>query len=316
MRRLTDEEFKERLLNYNNGEYENVEPYINKRTKILFKHKCGKKFYSYPMDVLYGKKHCPVCIKKKISELTRKPKEKFLEEFNELAKGEYTLLTDYEKSNKKVIIKHNVCGHKFEVTPNNFISKKSRCPLCFGGNIKKTKEQFKQEILELTDGELIVIGDYTNKNTLIEVLHTECNQVFMAYPKSLLRGCSCSHCKESKGEREVKRVLKKLNLQFKKQYRFKDCRGKKYPLPFDFAAIKDDKIDFLIEYDGEQHFKPIQFRGINDKKALKLHKETLERDNIKTKYCLNKNISLLRIPYYNFNKIEEIICQYVNTEPS
>mgnify|MGYP003264325999 FL=1 len=101
-----------------------------------------------------------------------------------------------------------------------------------------------------------------------------------------------------------------------KQYRFKDCRGKKYPLPFDFAVIKDDKIDFLIEYDGEQHFKPIQFRGINDKKALKLHKETLERDNIKTTYCLNKNISLLRIPYYNFNKIEEIICQYVNTEPS
>ena len=32
-------------------------------------------------------------------------------------------------------------------------------------------------------------------------------------------------------------------------------------------------------------------------------------DNIKTEYCKNNNIKLIRIPYWEFDNIEQIICQ-------
>jgi hypothetical protein len=31
------------------------------------------------------------------------------------------------------------------------------------------------------------------------------------------------------------------------------------------------------------------------------------KDNIKTQYCLEHNIKLLRIPYYDYKKIEDIL---------
>ena len=38
-----------------------------------------------------------------------------------------------------------------------------------------------------------------------------------------------------------------------------------------------------------------------------LHNDPLGKDNIKTEYCKNNNIKLLRIPYYDFNNIEKIL---------
>ena len=47
-----------------------------------------------------------------------------------------------------------------------------------------------------------------------------------------------------------------------------------------------------IEYDGEQHSKPIKFFG-----GYKKKKKRKELDDIKTEYCKNNNINLLRINY-------------------
>jgi len=80
---------------------------------------------------------------------------------------------------------------------------------------------------------------------------------------------------------------------------FRDCAFKK-ALPFDIGVYKRGS-DFkqlisLMEYDGEQHEKPVTF--------LKLHKgETIYsrfigiqvRDWIKDKYCLENDIPLVRI---------------------
>ena len=47
-----------------------------------------------------------------------------------------------------------------------------------------------------------------------------------------------------------------------------------------------------IEFDGEQHFRSVEFFG--GKKAFKL---TQKKDKIKNEYCKNNNIHLLRIKY-------------------
>lgn len=70
-------------------------------------------------------------------------------------------------------------------------------------------------------------------------------------------------------------------------------------LPFDFY-IPD--YNTLIEFDGEQHFKPIKYFG-----GLSAFKVRKRRDDIKTEYAKTHNMMLIRIPYYEFNNISDIL---------
>jgi very-short-patch-repair endonuclease len=68
-------------------------------------------------------------------------------------------------------------------------------------------------------------------------------------------------------------------------------------LKFDFYL---PKYNLLIEFDGQQHYIP--YRG----NIIELEK-TKFRDNIKTEYCENNIIKLLRIKYTKLNKLEQIL---------
>ena len=80
-----------------------------------------------------------------------------------------------------------------------------------------------------------------------------------------------------------------------KEYGFNDCRDEK-PLPFDFYITS---FDCLIEIDGQQHFEPTQFDG-DIKIANKKFTLQQKHDTIKNNYCKDKNIPLLRLPYFCF----------------
>ena len=116
---------------------------------------------------------------------------------------------------------------------------------------------------------------------------------------NFLRGIRCPICNKSNGEEEVERILNKYNIKYKYQQYFNDCRDKN-PMPFDFY-IKD--YNTIIEFDGEQHFKIKFSMTENEFENIKKH------DKIKTQYCKDNNIKLIRIPYWEFNNIENIICQ-------
>lgn len=77
-------------------------------------------------------------------------------------------------------------------------------------------------------------------------------------------------------------------------------------LRFDFAILNKEKIMGLIEFDGSQHFKPVEYFG--GKEYFKLAKF---RDQIKTKYCEDNNIPLLRIKYTQFDDIETIVNDFL-----
>jgi hypothetical protein len=109
-----------------------------------------------------------------------------------------------------------------------------------------------------------------------------------------LSGKGCPHCQESHGERCIRQWLEQKNMQYTCQKTFSDCRNQK-PLPFDFYL---PAYNACIEYDGEQHFRPVDFFGGAENFERRKH-----NDLIKTKYCEDNNIRLLRIPYYK--NIEE-----------
>jgi len=127
---------------------------------------------------------------------------------------------------------------------------------------------------------------------------------------NLLTGCP--HCLESKGEIVISKYLNKNKIYYDPQYKFEDCRYINL-LRFDFAIFSDyekQNLIKIIEYDGELHFKPQHSILGRYKKLMDIRRN----DKIKTKYCLANNIDLLRIPYWDFKNIEQILTKELNLE--
>jgi very-short-patch-repair endonuclease len=116
-------------------------------------------------------------------------------------------------------------------------------------------------------------------------------------------GNRCPKCNQSKGENRIESWLKQNNINYETQYIFNDCKYISL-LRFDFYLPNRN---ICIEYDGKQHFRPVDFSGENYKKALQEFKLTKKRDKIKNDYCKTHNIPLLRIPYTEFDNIETIL---------
>lgn len=114
---------------------------------------------------------------------------------------------------------------------------------------------------------------------------------------NLLSGASQScGCERSRGERAISLLLTENNISFTKEKAFVDLFSPKgYPLRYDFYV----KENYLIEFDGQQHFKATE-SGWSDEECLiqnKIH------DQIKNEYCFNHNIPLIRIPYTHLSKL-------------
>lgn len=92
-------------------------------------------------------------------------------------------------------------------------------------------------------------------------------------------------------------------MQFEYQKSFLDCSDKS-SLLFDFYI---DSIRLAIEYDGEQHFFPVDFAGRGRNWAEEQFKKNKFHDELKNQYCLEHNISLLRIPYFEYENIANIL---------
>ena len=102
------------------------------------------------------------------------------------------------------------------------------------------------------------------------------------------------------GEIKIEEILKNYGMNFKMEYIFPDLRspnGK--PLRFDFAIFDDDgNIDFLIEYQGKQHYEPSSKFG-----GKKGFYQQQFNDNKKRRFCALHGFNLIEIPYTEENLI-------------
>lgn len=98
---------------------------------------------------------------------------------------------------------------------------------------------------------------------------------------------------ESQGERLVRIFLTNKNVKFYPYHKFKECfstlNNKCYFLTFDFYL---PDLNILIEYDGEQHFRPVDIFG-----GQKTYDRQVILDNIKNGFANDNNIRLIRIPF-------------------
>lgn len=109
---------------------------------------------------------------------------------------------------------------------------------------------------------------------------------------------SCGCLSKSVGERKVKTQLELLQINFEREKSFEGCKNPEtnYSLRYDFY-LPDYKC--CIEYDGFTHF--IANGGWNTRENLY---GVQYRDSIKTKFCEDNNIRLVRIPYTELDDID------------
>lgn len=112
------------------------------------------------------------------------------------------------------------------------------------------------------------------------------------------RSLSCGlHKNISKGNVKIADILDEANIPYEIEKTFETCKDKNV-LPFDFYVNNK----YLIEYDGEQHF---------DKNTIFDYEYTHQHDLIKSNWCKENNISLIRIPYTRYNNlcIEDLLLE-------
>ena len=310
-RRLTNEEFVRRLNDAFGGKIIALDEYQTERTTIRFKClECYTEFKTSPSSLFISTYGCPTCVKK-YKDFGNKTQEQFLEEVRELVGDEYEVLSKYINIDTPVTFRHIKCGEILTTTPYRFLKRGTRCKSCTIAEIaekfRKTNEEYSKELHEKFGDEFELVGDYKGAHSIVHIRHNKCGRVFKTLANSFLRGGNCVKCKASKGEIEVRRVLEQLGVNFIEQYTFDDLRIVN-PLRFDFA-VKDNSgnLLFLIEYDGELHYIAARFYG-GKKKLLKQQ----YRDKLKDEYCKERGIDLLRIPYWKFDNIREIIENKLN----
>lgn len=118
------------------------------------------------------------------------------------------------------------------------------------------------------------------------------------------RVSNCGSCASSlsKGEEKIKELLDygKISYVYNENY-FKDLKNPDtdYCLRYDFVIINENnKPLYLIEYDGEQHFRPVKAWGGEER-----FKKQKEADKIKNDYATAHNLPLIRIPYTHYSNL-------------
>lgn len=109
-------------------------------------------------------------------------------------------------------------------------------------------------------------------------------------------GVSCG-CLNSKGEYKISKLLNQYGINYIKEFKFSDHQNRRY----DFALIgKNGQVVRLIEFDGIQHYhKPNQWLWSQN---LSLE-EQKARDKEKNQIAKEKNIPLIRIPYWKLETL-------------
>lgn len=206
------------------------------------------------------------------------------------------------------------CGTSASVRKTDLDRKPLACNKCKGEFISETMRKNDNSVWQIGDryGLLTIIekGHHQGHSTYVKV-QCDCGsepfEVRMEHLKGQSHGrtISCGCASESAGEVKIRQLLEKLDVDFQAQYRIKNENNEL--MIFDFVIFdKSGKIIKCIEFNGEQHYHPIDFFG--GKEAFIKQQE---RDNRKTEYCNTHAIILQWIPYYDVDLISP---DYLNLE--
>lgn len=192
------------------------------------------------------------------------------------------------------------CGNQKIVTTHSLRSDNTRSCGCL--QKETASKQFSKNISNQRFGNLIAVKPTNQRRhgSIIWECKCDCGNIHYTTTESLLNGNtkSCG-CICSRGNQKIKELLQQNNIIFQPEYNIRINNINYY---YDFAIFneKSDLICF-IEYDGILHFPQDKYHGWNNSETWE---KTQKNDKIKSNYAEEHQIPLIRIPYYDFNKID------------
>lgn len=199
------------------------------------------------------------------------------------------------------------CGTVKDVNIYNLINGKSKD--CGCGRKKMLSETKCKDLIGQRFGKLVAVEKLPESNKFNRHLYRckcDCgNEIIVPSSSLTTEHTNSCGCLLSYYNMYIDVLLDKLNVIHKSEYSV-DIQGHK--LRFDFYL---PDYNLFIEYDGEQHYKPVNY-GYNDEEKAQRKFEVVQKyDQLKNEYCKQNNINLLRIPYWDKQNIEKIICDYL-----
>lgn len=291
-----------------NADIEILSEYVTNNVKVQCHClKCDNIWKTTP-GILLGGSGCPVCARanNEIASRHRMSHDEYVAAITEKFPN-IIVLSEFTKMSQRVSYVCKTCNYDWDAVANTLLNCSTiGCPNCAGkGRI--SEQRFLERLNTMCD-DIEYIGEYTGMARHARFRCAACSHEWSASPANILSGKGCPRCKESKGAKAVARYLDCHNVFYIREHRFNNCVDER-PLPFDFYL---PQLRVAIEYDGEQHFGPVMFGRYNLDAAIEKFEYTQKHDAIKDKYCSVNNITLIRIPYTDFDKIDEILDKLIS----
>ncbi len=212
-------------------------------------------------------------------------------------KYDYSLISNIKSNSDKVNIICKLHGI-FKQKVSNHMNMGDGCPKCVGvgrWNTDLLIYEFEQIHKSKFNYSKVKFENIGKKVEIICEIHGS----FFQNIHKHLNGQGCKFCcVKSKGEEYIKMWLDDLEIEYIREHKFNGCKHKNQ-LYFDFYLPNNN---MCIEFDGEQHYKPIErFGGVISFESSKI------RDSIKNEWCSNNKIKLIRIKYDEISKIKYIL---------
>lgn len=198
------------------------------------------------------------------------------------------------------------CGTVKEVNLSYLIQGKSKD--CGCGRKETLRKTFTKNLVGKRFGKLVAreLLEESKNSRRQYLCDCDCGNKIIVPSLSLVQHhtSSCG-CILSYWNMYIGQFLNKHNIENTPEYSVRiDNRTYRY----DFYL---PEYNLFIEYDGEQHYKPIHFGGRDDDEANVALKRVQEYDKIKNSYCEQNGINLLRIPYWETKNIVTIISNHL-----
>ena len=224
------------------------------------------------------------------------------------------LISEYFGNEKPIKCRCKLCGNIWTTLPKVLVTNGSGCPTC--GIQKRSKSRMKThddfvKELNIINSDIMVVGTYSGSHNIIKCECKICGNIWKAYPSNLLnRSAACPNCNISNGEREMVQAIRELGFDIQQQ---KTIRVDGFNRPLRIDAY-DQVNNLAFEYNGEQHYRPVDFAGKGELWANEEYKKTLLRDAAKFQYFKNCGILCVIVPYwercniknYLINKLKEL----------
>lgn len=249
------------------------------------------------------KRACPYCSGKRDTEdaqkLIKNPHIKFISEYN--------------GAEKPVRCECSMCGSQWISNhPIDLFRRDCGCPTC-GKAMKalhrrKSSDSFVDDLSSVNNN-ITVIGEYTGAHKKVRCRCNIDGYEWESYACNLLnKSAGCPKCNMSVGENMIIEFMQKHKITHSRQKTFPECSDSGL-LRFD---IFDEDNNIAIEFQGEQHYYPIDFSGMGYDNALMEFQKLQKRDSIKKAYCEANKITLICIPYYERGNIDAYLMEHVD----